>query len=134
MIEQLELDKIKLMRENQELMQIYSSQKSLKSNNDDEPAVINLDEEEYTDYSPSKQFLHKNLEESSFLPTVIPAKIEKKKNVIKKVRFHDDEPEQSYYDEDEEQESSYEVRVAKRRQVTRATAEIEELEINQETE
>jgi hypothetical protein len=64
--------------------------------------VINLDEEEYTDYSPSKQFLHKNLEESSFLPTVIPAKIEKKKNVIKKVRFHDDEPEQSYYDEDEE--------------------------------
>jgi hypothetical protein len=28
--------------------------------------------------------------------TVIPAKIEKKKNVVKKVRFHDDEPEQSF--------------------------------------
>lgn len=56
--------------------------------------MINLDED--TDYSPSKQFLRKNLEESSFLPDqVIPAKIEKKKNIIKKVRFHDDEPEES---------------------------------------
>ena len=98
--------------------------------------MINLDEEEYTDYSPSKQFLRKNLEESSFLPdTVIPPKIEKKKSVIKKVRFHDDEPEQSFAEEDEENESSsYEVRVAKRRQVTRASAEIEELEINQDTD
>lgn len=116
-------------------MQIYSSQKSQKSNNE-EPAVIDLDEDDI-DYSPSKQFLRKNLEESSFLPDqVIPAKIEKKKSIIKRVRFHDDEPEQqSFDDEDEEIEtSSYEVRVAKKRQVTRSTAEIEELEINQDTE
>jgi len=70
MIEKLEQDKERLLKQNEELLQIYSSQKSQKSN---ENAVINLEEE--SEYSPSKQFLRKNLEESSFLPDqVIPAK------------------------------------------------------------
>ena len=87
MIETLEQDKMRLLKKNEELMQIYSSQKSIKSNTEEQ--VITLYED--TDYSPSKQFLRKNLEESSFLPDqVIPVKQEKKRNIIKKVRFHDD--------------------------------------------
>jgi hypothetical protein len=49
MIEKLEQDKERLLRQNEELLQIYSSQKSQKSN---ENAVINLEEE--SEYSPSK--------------------------------------------------------------------------------
>jgi hypothetical protein len=54
-----------------------------------ENTSIAIDEDE-PDYSPNKQFLQKNLEESSYLPQIIPQKQEKKKDIIKKVRFHDD--------------------------------------------
>lgn len=54
-------------------------------------------------------------------------KQEKKKNIIKRVRFHDDEPEDQSFDE-ESDESSYEIRVAKKRQVTR----VEEVDIDQQ--
>ena len=40
-----------------------------------------------------KFMIGKNLEESSFLPmNISPVELKKKEKVIKKVRFHDDEP------------------------------------------
>lgn len=52
--------------------------------------VIDLDDEEDFEESPSKQkFVQQMREESSFLPVAAP-QVEKKK-IIKKVRFHDDE-------------------------------------------
>ena len=55
--------------------------------------IINLDDENEIEDTPSKaKFLAHMKEESSYLPdTVIPEKIEKKK-IVKKVRFHDDNP------------------------------------------
>jgi hypothetical protein len=44
----------------------------------------------------------------------VPVKQEKKKNIVKRVRFHDDEPEDQSYGEESE-DSSFEFRVAKKR-------------------
>jgi len=59
-----------------------------------EMRVINLDEDDDILDTPGKQkFMSHNKEESSYLPmNVNPEKLAEKKKIIKKVRFHDDDP------------------------------------------
>ena len=100
-----------------------SSQKSQKSE------VINIDED--TDNSPSKQLhMRKNLEESSFLPDHVPvAKSEKKRKIIKKVRFHDYEPEHVESMSDYEQSSEeFKVKQTRKRQMIDDSFESEHIQ------
>ena len=87
MLKQLEMKKQQLLKDNEQIAQQASSQKSSQG----APTIICLDED--VDISPNKQkMIQQNLkEESSYLPDhVTPEKIEKRK-IIKKVRFFDAE-------------------------------------------
>ena len=94
-IEQLEQQNKELLKKHEE-MSLSAQKLSQSTQPQRDVRVINLeedDEDEFAESGTKRRYMGNPREESSYLPMNInPEALLDKKKIIKKVRFHDDEP------------------------------------------